>query len=540
MIFGKQNCVAEWSYKSTQAYNDPFRDAQMMVVVTGPSGAKTQVPSFWAGDDNWTVRYASPEIGIHTFETVCSNPDDSGLHGKSGKITIVEYSGDNALLRSGPLRKSESGTYLEHQDGTPFYWMGDTWWMGLTTRLDWPAGFHALASDRVDKGFSVIQIVAGLYPDMDPFDDRGANEGGFPWSEDFGSINPKYFDMADLKMAALVDAGLVPCIVGCWGYFLDFAGEDVIRRHWEYLIARYAAYPVLWCLAGEATMPFYLNEEAKRGKGKQDYADRIRAGWTSLTRHVKSYDPFDRPITIHPTQNGHDMVDEPELLDLDMLQTGHGSFLSLAPTVKQIREAVEREPRLPVINSEVCYEGICGTSGPDVQRFLYWSCALSGTCGHTYGANGIWQLNSRAQPYGPSPHGATWGDTPWEEAYQLPGSRQVGLGAKLLRRYRWWEFAAHPEWLERHSTDDDPFAPFAAGIPGEVRVFFFPNMGNFGWGEFVIKELEPGVQYKAFYFDPISGEENDQGEAQADSEGCWKSGKVGKFQDWVLVLEKSR
>ena len=82
------------------------------------------------------------------------------------------------FLGNAPITAAVDGgkSGMVHRDGEPFYWMGDTWWMGLTTRLDWPAGFHALTVDRVEKGFSVIQIVAGLYPDMDPFDERGAND----------------------------------------------------------------------------------------------------------------------------------------------------------------------------------------------------------------------------------------------------------------------------------------------------------------------------------------------------------------------------
>jgi len=38
--------------------------------------------------------------------------------------------------------------------------------MGLCKRLKWPEGFETLLADRVRKGFSVIQIIAGLYPDM--------------------------------------------------------------------------------------------------------------------------------------------------------------------------------------------------------------------------------------------------------------------------------------------------------------------------------------------------------------------------------------
>ncbi len=133
------------------------------------------------------MRYSSPLTGKHTFETVCSDTNDSGLHAQTGEIEVFESHSGNPLYEHGPLGKSDSNSYLEHLDGTPFYWLADTWWMGLTSRLQWPAGFQALANDMVEKGFSVIQIVAGLYPDMDPFDERGANEAGFPWDKD---LNP--------------------------------------------------------------------------------------------------------------------------------------------------------------------------------------------------------------------------------------------------------------------------------------------------------------------------------------------------------------
>ncbi len=105
---------------------------------------------------------------------------------------------------------------------------------------------------------------------------------------------------------------------------------------------------------------------------------------------------------------------------------------------------------MPVLVGEVCYEGIMEASRQEVQRFMFWASVLSGACGHTYGANGIWQVNTNALPFGPSPHGRSWGDTPWETAYELPGSRQLGLGKELLMRYDWWRFEPHPEWVEPH------------------------------------------------------------------------------------------
>jgi len=65
-----------------------------------------------------------------------------------------------------------------------------------------------LAADRKAKGFSVIQIVAGLYPDMRAFDPRGANEAGFPWEKDYSRIRPEYSDRADQRILYLVEQGI--------------------------------------------------------------------------------------------------------------------------------------------------------------------------------------------------------------------------------------------------------------------------------------------------------------------------------------------
>ena len=120
----------------------------------------------------------------------------------------------NRLYGRGALSVSDDRRYLHHEDGTPFFWLGDTWWMGLTKRLRWPEDFQELAADRVAKGFNVVQIVGGLYPDQGPFDPRGANEAGFPWDQDFTRINPAWWDHADLRIHYLVETGPLPCILG--------------------------------------------------------------------------------------------------------------------------------------------------------------------------------------------------------------------------------------------------------------------------------------------------------------------------------------
>ena len=524
----EQNHVAEWSFTSSGGHADPFNEVSLDVLVETPGGRSLRVPAFWSGGNYWRVRYSSPETGTHRWCSECSDTSDSGLHDRSGELEVIPYKGNNPLYTHGALCTSDNKRHFTHADGTPFLWLGDTWWMGLCSRMGWPEDYQALVADRVGKGFSVIQIVAGLNPDMPSFDERGRNEAGFPWEEDYACINPAYFDLADMRIQHLVEKGLVPCILGCWGYYLLVMGVEKMKQHWRNLVARYGAYPVVWCMAGEGIMPYYLSEDREGDRDSQ------RKGWTEVASSVRATDPYDRLVTIHPTDAGRNQVEDPSVLDFDMLQTGHGDRASIPNTIRRVTEACARQPTMPVINGEVCYEGIGEACRQEVQRFMFWICMLSGACGHTYGANGIWQVNKTGAPYSPSPRGRSWGHTPWDEAAALPGSTQLGLAKQFLEKYPWWQIEPHTEWVDGHATDEKVFAPYSAGIPRSLRLIFLPS-GI--WG-ITVNLLEADVTYRAFLFDPVTGDETDLGAVEADASGSWTlPGVTPIFQDWVLVLE---
>lgn len=540
----KQNQTAEWSFNSDKARHADGGEMEVNACFKRADGMEQIVPAFWAGGRQWRVRFSSPVTGRFRFQTICSDVSDAGLHGQEGELTVSPYTGANPLYRHGPIRVAADKHHFEHLDSTPFLWLGDTWWMGLCKRLPWPRGFQKLTRDRVNKGFSVIQIVAGLYPDMPPFDPRGANEAGFPWDKDYRRINPSYFDKADCRIRHLADAGLVPCIVGCWGYFLPWMGVEKMKQHWRNLVARYGSYPVAWCLAGEGTMPYYLSPNREADAQFQ------KKGWTEIAGFLRQIDPYRRPITIHPSSSARQSVADPSVLDFDMLQTGHSDRGSLPWTVKCVSEACQTAPAMPVVEGEVCYEGIGGACREEVQRWLFWACMLNGAAGFTYGANGLWQVNTRQHPYGPSPHGMSWGDTSWEEACRLPGSAQLGLARRLLERYPWRQFEPHPEWVEPGWTPELqnlPFTsgrhdiPLAAGIPGKVRVIYQP----LGTTLKMVKGMETGARYKARLFNPVSGAQQDAGAVEADAAGNWIPRLPGLpdwfpfpvYQDWVLILE---
>jgi hypothetical protein len=284
-------------------------------------------------------------------------------------------------------------------------------------------------------------------------------------------------------------------------------------------------------------MGFYLDPSAEQSDA--DLAA-LRAGWSDIVRTIRDTDPYHHPVTIHPTRYGRDQVDDPSVLDFEWLQTGHSAFRTLADTVDMLEQSLDEKPKMPVLVSEVNYEGIKGSNREEIQRFLFWSCMLSGAGGHTYGANGIWQVNSREAPYGPSPRGTSWGHMPWEDAYRLPGSAQLGLGKRLLERYPWWLFEPHPDWVDPRQTKDDRIGPYAAGIPGQVRIIFIPSEQSFlaCTGRLTLRDLEPDLEYRGYFFNPQTGEEHVIGMVVGDANGEYRLKGVPIFQDWILVLER--
>ncbi|MGA8727791.1 MAG: DUF4038 domain-containing protein [Terracidiphilus sp.] len=518
--------ATEWSYVSGKQYSDPFNQVDVDAIITLPSGGEERIPGFWAGDSTWRVRYAPPAPGLYKIRSACSDAANHDLHGQTMTLDAHPYAGDNPHYKHGVLKVGDSARHFQHADGTPFFWLGDTWWMGLCKRLSWPDGFETLTADRVHKGFTMVQIVAGLYPDMEPFDERGANEAGYPWERDFSRINPAYFDMADVRMQHLADHGLAACVVGFWGYFIPRMGMAKVKQHWRYLIARWSAYPVVWCLAGEGTMPYYLS------KTQEQDAETQKHGLTELARYVHTTDPHHHPITIHPSSSSRQCVDDPSVLDFDMLQTGHSDRQSVPNTIETVNRSLAADPKMPVLIGEVCYEGIQEASRQEVQRFMFWSSLLSGTAGHTYGANGIWQVNTREKPYGLSPHGHSWGGPAWDIAAQLPGSGQLGLAKGLLTRYSWWKLEPNPDLISPRWSKEDYWKPFAAEIPNEAIIAFTPA----SYSGAAFHNLKSS-SYRAFFFNPTNGDEVPLGNITPDSSGSWKIAEVPIFQDWVVVLE---
>jgi len=511
--------VFETSCESKKTYANPFIDVEVNVFFR--SGDKQWVvPAFWAGGDKWTVRFAPPVQGEYTFHVESSDPANADLNGHEQALRVTAYTGDNPLLKHGFLRVSADKRHFEHADGTPFFWLADTWWKNLCKRMTWE-GFQELTADRRAKGFSAVQIVCGPYPDEKMMEARWENEGGKPYEKkDFSVMNPRYFDYADRRIKHLVDAGIVPVIVGGWGRpqhggksTIAQVGLDGYKRHWRHLIARYGAHPVVWIVGGEA----------RDSQGP----------WAEVAKYLKDTDPYGHLLVYHAPGHPRQVIKDNAVFDFDMVAIGHRGYETAAKSLELMKSCLSQDPAKPVLCGEACYEGHMQTNFQDVQRHLFWSFMLSGAAGHTYGAAGIWHASVEGDP-GIDP---VYDWTTWKEGMNYPGSTQLGLGKKLLERYPWWRFETHPEWAEKDC--------FAAGIPGEVRIVYQPRRNIYNWSGPAVKNLDPSVDWHVYYFDPSTGRTFEQGTIRASAKAGDKTATPVDFQknvpspqDWVLVFER--
>lgn len=291
--------------KAEDSYNNPYSDVEVWVDLKGPDFSK-RVYGFWNGDNEFKVRIVATCPGQWSWVSA-SNQYDNGLNGKYGSFTAIQWTEDELNdnpLRRGFIQATHNGHAFQYADGTPFYYLADTWWSTPTFRYKWndeeedkpigpEMGFKDYVKYRKKQGYNGIAMIAAHptwandnYPSTLKMDDqynttirqawqetgnassdlsgefRPAkdmyNEGGRPFLfpgkvkgyedvvPDFDRINPDYFKYMDRKIDYLNEQGFVP--------FIEIARRDVSEvwkryggwpdsylRYMKYIFCRYHA-----------------------------------------------------------------------------------------------------------------------------------------------------------------------------------------------------------------------------------------------------------------------------------------------------------
>jgi len=324
-----------------------------------------------------------------------------------------------AATPTSPLKVSENKRYLVHDDGTPFFYLGDTAWE-LFHRLNRDEAGKYL-KNRAEKGYTVIQAV--VIGELDGLQKPNAN-GDVPFVDmDVSKPNDAYFAHVDWIVNKAAAQGLYIGMLPTWGRWLggvdkdrpnnNFFNASNAREYGQFLGKRYADKPVIWVLGGDRL------------------ADTTSDIWELMALGIRDSVGRKQLITYHPRggRSSSKWFHEAEWLDFHMAQSGHSPE---STNYELIEKDYALDKHKPCMDSEPAYEyppNAIPENRPvgalQVRRNGYWA-VFAGAHGHTYGTHPIWQMYDTGRK-------PLWDVvTPWHESLDLPGAIQLTYLKRLM------------------------------------------------------------------------------------------------------------
>lgn len=586
--------IQEIVLTSQNEYTNPYTEVECWVQLTGPEFNK-RIYGFWDGGSTFKVRVVGTKTGNWHWESGSNQPDDEGLNNKKGTFKVVSWSEKEKQEnpnRRGYISPSADGHSLEYDDGTPFFFIGDTWWAASTWRYPltgkapdptWEPGpeglsFENVVNYRKKQGFNMVAMIA-CYPNW-AADEHPAvivDENGIgirqPWEKfgtptakdmhdesgnrpfalvndgpmaDFDRINPDYFKSLDKKIDYLNSIGFVPFLETVrrdhgpsWKAYFDWPESFV--RYIQYIAARYGAYNFIFS-------PVHLDWiPPVHSLSGEEFNEAIVAWY-------KKYGglPYEQPTTslingaTHITYGAGAEVPWLTMHSVGNSPRNHGFY----PWLEQ---QFRLDPPIPTANLEAYYPGwnqyqvtvIAGEkAGRNSDRDNYfgrtqaWGSVLSGgLSGHIYGT-GAYDGTTVGEPEGIRPY--IW------EALKFPAGKQVGYLRNFLMSegtsYKDLQLASDnliPRKSEGSLPDGLDGWAFMMTLPDkEMGMLYFENKCEAP----IITGLLPNKKYEFKWFDTISGEWLEPESIKSDEDGkikisAFPKGSNISARDWALKIK---
>ncbi len=512
--------VAELTFCSDLGYTDCLNDVDLDVLFTHSNGTSLKVPAFWRGTNHWMVRFTPTLSGEWTFETICSDKSNKGLHEQAGSLNCKEYQGDLAIYQHGFVKTDPGKRYFTYADGTPFFYLGDTHWNIPVNSLE---NFKTIIDKRIEQGFTVIQ--------SEPLD------AGYDLTNGFTSSDLYYFAKLDKRFQYVADQGLVHAnaqlvFVSELGWNRDKYPDEYLEKLCRYWVARYSAYPVMWTTAQESDNDYYYD------KGTQDYFDADNNPWRQVAGYIHQYDPYNHPQTAHMEGAIWTIASQSSFRELP----GHSWFAAQWKPKKngQLNFSIPEDfwyngQGKPTVNYEGHYDHLATKEFG--ARMQGWTAFLNGMCGHGYGAIDIWLYNSNYQMDGPT---ITDGDTvtikdkqtKWDVSLEFPSACQMGHMHSFFDSIPWWELIPRfddPDWF---SNDSSWYS--LASMDNDLYVVYFYNKTGRNTG--TLKNLDDHHTYRAQWYNPREGLYLPISSSVISTGGNWVIPEKPDSLDWVLLL----
>lgn len=515
--------VWELAFNAEATYGSPVGDVQLEAIFTGPDGSQFTVPGFWDGGKTWRVRFAPTLEGKWSYVTRCSNPADGGLHDQQGSFRADAASGENPLyLHGGLLRVSENNRHLTYTDGTPFFWMGDTWWFCPSEKIPfegssnpaYASAFKTMVDTRVQQGYTIAH-----WAFQGPVFDADKGKANFVALAQQGMIDVSYWQKVDPYFDYANEAGLIPIIGLCFHSGGDTLTLEQWEFLWRYVVARYGAHAVTWLISGEYNHTL------------GDPATRVPK-MLALGQYIKDLDPYHRAMTVHP---GHVSIDRRQAwdqpwYDFIMFQSGHVSY----PDADFYYKVYNQTTPKPMVEGECNYEGIHKLTDHQV-RWSAYRAIQAGCFGYTYGAQGLWYPTQSMQ----DSTFDEWGDRmTWWESLQRPGGAQMQYLRELYESVEWWKLEPQPGAVRVFSFSNFMMNPLASADVGNMYVVYFSRGLSADLNAYL--RVPDATPYQASWFNPRTGETT-----ALDAQFAGQDGEVTlpdrpDTEDWVLVLKRTK
>ena len=443
---------------------------------------------------------------------------------------FAQWKGPAVDLSHGKLKVSENKRFLVFEDGTPFFYLGDTAW----------ELFHRLSRDETEKylenrrqkGFTVIQAVA--LAELDGLNTPNA-EGEKPLIDNNPEKpNEKYFQHVDWVIKKAAEKGMFIGLLPTWGDKWNKkwgTGPEIFTpenawKYGKYLGERYKNSPnIIWIVGGDRPVETDIHREivAEMAKG------------------LRNGDGGNHLITFHPTggSGSAQYFHSESWLDFNMRQNGHSN--SYTERYKATLDDYNRHPVKPVIDGEPIYEDHPINFKPDenghsvatdVRRPLYWN-LFSGAFGHTYGHHSVWQM------YAPDKNPINRPLMPWYEAIDQPGAAQMIYGRLLME--------SRPFLTRIPDNSIVVTSEVSSAVPGtgaysfvatrdqnELYAMVYVPVGR----RFSVKmDVIKGSSVIAWWYNPRNGEATKIGKYKNTGTQTFNTPDPGESLDWILVLD---
>lgn len=433
---------------------------------------------------------------------------------------------------NGKLKVSDNKRYLQHENGKPFFWLGETAWL-LPSRSNRDEVDYFMAETR-KNGYNVVQIsTLHNIPSMNVY-----GSWALPNSFDFKNIDKSgeynYWQHVDYIVERAQRSGIYIGIVCVWGGPVkakQLTVEDA-KKYGKFLAERYKKYPnIIWLIGGD-----------ERGDVETEV-------WQALAKSIRSIDS-DHLMTFHPRGRTSSVTwfNNEEWLDFNMFQSGHrrygqrkgdGDYPIEENTEEDNWRFVERSlaanPLKPVIDGEPSYEDIPHGlhdaderrwQQEDVRRYAYWS-VFAGSFGHTYGHNSTMQM---LRPGYLASFGAK---KPWWEALHDPGCQQMKYLKKLILAFPFFERI--PDQSVITNTNGVQYERVIATRGNDyILVYNYTNRLT----EIDMAKIS-GAKKKAWWYSPIDGSVEYIGEFNNGKHTFIHDSGYGAGNDKVLIITDS-